>query len=184
MRIVLVGISCVGKTTIGQVLAQTLGFAFIDFDHEVEAHFGCGLGTVKKRFLTPASFRHATGPLLADCLARHPDQGLVLASCPSGLHAPYYRFLRRASATVVALTDSPENILKRLSFFDDHGRPIAVPLTPAALTYYRTDIRKDLAYFGRFYRKADLHFDVSGATPVDAAARLGISLRIPFRTGA
>ena len=36
MRIILVGVSCVGKSTIGQFLAEKHGLTFVDFDWEVE----------------------------------------------------------------------------------------------------------------------------------------------------
>ena len=36
MRIILVGVSCVGKSTIGKLLAEKLGYKFFDFDFEVE----------------------------------------------------------------------------------------------------------------------------------------------------
>jgi shikimate kinase len=36
MRIFLVGVACVGKTTVGKRLAETLGYPFFDLDEEVE----------------------------------------------------------------------------------------------------------------------------------------------------
>jgi len=40
MRCLLVGVSCVGKTTIGRLLARRLGCPFFDLDEEIERHFG------------------------------------------------------------------------------------------------------------------------------------------------
>ncbi len=36
MRIILVGVACVGKSTIGKLLAEIMGYKFFDFDIEVE----------------------------------------------------------------------------------------------------------------------------------------------------
>ena len=36
MRVYIVGISCVGKTTVGMLLAEKLGYDFIDFDSFVD----------------------------------------------------------------------------------------------------------------------------------------------------
>jgi len=171
-RIALVGVSCVGKTTVGRSLADVLACPFIDFDEAVEAHYGSGVGRVKGGLLTQASFRRAAAPILARLLARFADQGFVLALPPSGLHFPYYRMLRSAAATIVELTDSPRNILQRVTFYDDDSRPITVPLTPAARRYYLSEIRKDITYYRPFYRKADLSFDVAGRSPAEAALGL------------
>ena len=39
MRVLLTGVTCVGKTTIGPKLAELLGIPFFDLDLEVEAFF-------------------------------------------------------------------------------------------------------------------------------------------------
>jgi len=36
MKIILVGVSCVGKSTIGKTLAEKMGYKFFDFDVEIE----------------------------------------------------------------------------------------------------------------------------------------------------
>ena len=36
MKVLLVGVSCVGKTTIGRMLADRLGCPFLDLDEEIE----------------------------------------------------------------------------------------------------------------------------------------------------
>ena len=43
MRVVLTGVSCVGKTTVGRELAELLGANFFDLDHEIEMFFGTSI---------------------------------------------------------------------------------------------------------------------------------------------
>jgi ATP-dependent protease HslVU (ClpYQ) ATPase subunit len=40
MKVLLTGVSCVGKTTVGAKLASLLGYPFFDLDHEIETFFG------------------------------------------------------------------------------------------------------------------------------------------------
>ena len=40
MRIYLVGVSCVGKTAAGMLLAEKTGYEFVDFDEETKKEFG------------------------------------------------------------------------------------------------------------------------------------------------
>ena len=44
MTILLFGVSNVGKTTIGENLAQRLGYLFYDLDEEVKNHYDTTLG--------------------------------------------------------------------------------------------------------------------------------------------
>ena len=39
MIIYLVGISCVGKTTIGRLLAEKMNYSFYDLDDEIEKYY-------------------------------------------------------------------------------------------------------------------------------------------------
>lgn len=43
MRVSLVGVSCVGTTTIGRILADRRGWPFFDLDEEIERHFGTSI---------------------------------------------------------------------------------------------------------------------------------------------
>ena len=39
MIIYIVGISCVGKTTIGRMLAEKINYSFFDLDDEIESYY-------------------------------------------------------------------------------------------------------------------------------------------------
>jgi len=42
-NIILIGLMAVGKTTIGRLLADTLGWQFFDTDHEIESRAGADI---------------------------------------------------------------------------------------------------------------------------------------------
>ena len=39
MKILLFGVSCVGKSTVGEILAKKLGYKYFDLDDEVKKYF-------------------------------------------------------------------------------------------------------------------------------------------------
>ncbi|MBI4700959.1 MAG: hypothetical protein HY744_07330 [Deltaproteobacteria bacterium] len=160
MRVLLVGVGCVGKTTIGRLLAARLGVPFFDLDEEIEKHFGASVERLRGRFLTDYSYRKETSVVLGRLLTAHDD--CVVASVPSGLRDAYLRVVRRLDCVTVAIEDAPENILQRITFYDVDSQPIEKRLTDEEKRLYRREIRKDITFFGKTYRRADLHADIAG----------------------
>nr|WP_269433388.1 shikimate kinase [Limnochorda pilosa] len=164
------GVSCVGKTTIGGRAAALMGLDFFDLDHEIETFFNTSIERLQARFLTPHSYRDEAAKALDNLLARPESQHSLIALLPSGLMGGFLRTIKRSSGPVVVLWDKPENILERLTFYDIDSRPIKRKLTATDRRLYLREIKKDMAYFGRTYKRAHLRIDITGLN-VEAAAR-------------
>jgi shikimate kinase len=67
--IVMVGLMGAGKTSIGRRLAQRLGLAFVDADHEIEAAAGCTIEEIFERF-GEAAFRDGERKIIQRLLER------------------------------------------------------------------------------------------------------------------
>ena len=52
MRIFLTGVSCVGKTTLGKILAERLDCLFFDLDAEIELYFSESIERLRSRYRT------------------------------------------------------------------------------------------------------------------------------------
>ncbi len=52
MKVFLVGISDVGKTTIGKELANKLGYKFFDLDKEIEGYFNKSIEQIQSQLIT------------------------------------------------------------------------------------------------------------------------------------
>jgi shikimate kinase len=176
MRIFITGVSCVGKTTIGSIVASRAGYCFFDLDEEIERFFGISVERLQKRFLTIHSFRNESAKALVHVLT-HPDsRDCVIALPPSGLMGGYLRVLKKAGGTTVVLTDKPENILNRITFYDIDSRLIEKQLTEKEKRLYLREIKKDITYFRRSYGLAHTQVDVSGLLPEEAAEKVRQSL--------
>ena len=57
MKIILVGVSCVGKSTVGRILADQVGYKFFDFDFEVEKYFNSYITFLKRKWFSEYSYR-------------------------------------------------------------------------------------------------------------------------------
>jgi shikimate kinase len=169
MRALLVGVSCVGKTTIGPILARRLGCSSFDFDAEVEKHFETSIERLKARLFTEHSYRLECSVVLERIVATHPD--CVIAMPPSGLRDAYLRVLRKFRSLAVVIEDTPENILERLTFYDIDSKPIEKQLTVEEKRRYLREIKKEATYFRASYRRAALRADIAGLDP-EAAAQM------------
>ncbi|MFZ0931473.1 MAG: shikimate kinase [Syntrophobacteraceae bacterium] len=160
MKIFLVGVSCVGKTTIGKHLADRIEYQFIDFDEEIERYFLMPISRIKARFFSEHSFRAEASKILKRIIEQTGDH--VVAMPPSGLMDSYWKILKKSDSIIIVLKDRPENILDRITFFDDDSMPVRKELTPKERVHYLKDIKKDMTYFGKSYSRAQHTVDIAG----------------------
>jgi len=147
LRISLVGVSCVGTTTIGRILADRRGCPYFDLDEEIERHFGISIERLQARFLTGYSYRKECAVVLERIATGSPD--CVIALPPSGLRDAFLRVVRRVPCVTVAVHDTPEHILERIIFYDIDSRLIDKHLTDEERRLYLKEIKADISSSGR-----------------------------------
>ena len=172
MCIFLTGVSCVGKTTIGKKLAELLDVNFFDLDDEVEIFFNMSIERLQSKFITIRSFRDEAAKVLVHLLNQPESEDSVIALPPSGLMGGYLRVIKKTSGITAVITDKPENIFKRIKFFDIDSRPIEKELSPKEKKLYLREIKKDITYFGKSYHRANLQVDISALNQIQAALKV------------
>jgi len=162
MIIYLVGISCVGKTTIGRMLAEKIGFTFYDLDDEVESYYEAPIEVIQKECFSMNGFR-AKASVVLDSLFNQ-EGNLVVAGTPSGLRNSYLRVYKKYKKVKeiysVHLVDTPENILKRVVFFDEDSNPMEIELTESLKKKYLIKIRGDFNYFKKSLERATIQVNI------------------------
>ena len=169
MKIFLVGVACVGSTSIGKRLAQKMNCKFFDYTEEVERFFSKPIARIKSKFLTEYSFRKEAAIVIKKIINKNKDADFVVALPPSGMHAPYHRLIRSIKSTVIAICDSPENILKRITFYDDDSNRIDKVISDREKRLYLREIKKDITYYKTLHKKADYTVDIT-AKGIDESA--------------
>ncbi len=110
MNLVLIGYRATGKTTLARLLAQRLGWSWVDADVEIERRAGKAIARIFAEDGEPA-FRDLEAQVVADlCRSRH----LVLAAGGGAPMREESRRRMRASGKVVWLVARPETILARM----------------------------------------------------------------------
>ncbi len=183
MRIFLAGVSCVGKTTIGAQLAGLLDYRFFDLDVEIERFFETSIERLLSRHLTSQDFRRAASQALQHVLSREDSYNCVIALPPSGLLGGYWTVVSETrNAAIVVLRDAPENIFKRITFYDIDSRPVQKNLTDREKDLYLREIKRDITYFSRSFRRAHVSVDITGCSPDEASRKIKDALTpAPFK---
>lgn len=151
-RIYLTGFMGSGKSTIGPILANTLGYGFVDIDKAIEQQTG---KTVRQIFKDPGEeyFRTLEREVIQELLGKEH----IVISLGGGTIADPINFpLIRASGILVYLKTAPEHLFKRLHHKSD--RPILVDIAGDRLTEEALRLRIYELYTRReqFYEQADI----------------------------
>ncbi len=172
MKIFITGVACVGKSSIGKRLAERMKVQFFDLDHEIENFYGLPLGRIYNQYLTVYSYRKACSKALEKIIENNTHSDYIMAISPAGLHAPYYRMIRKTDGIVLVLKDTPENIVNRVCFYDDDSNPVEMKLTTHLKKEYIKEIKKDMTYFKPFHKKADYHINIEGLNIDESAQKI------------
>lgn len=181
MRILIGGVSCVGKTTIGARLADLLTQQFYDLDAEVQQFFGSSIERLQQRHLTLNGFRRDVARAFQHVLSRGESRNCVIALPPSGLTGPCWKVVQKMEdAFIIVLVDSPENIIERITFYDIDSRKVDKILSADEKLCYLQEIREDIKYFKRSWKKANLVVDIAYCFDADEAARKVLAALPPY----
>lgn len=165
MKILLTGISCVGKTTIGSQLAKKLNYRFFNLDVEVEIRNKKSIEQMQSEYLFRETYRKEIYcPILKDIIMSKTND-MIIELPPSGLRGSLWKVVKEMNDGVtIALQDKPENILKRITFYDFDSKKIDKKLTYAEEKLYLREIKLDNSFFNKHYKKASHRLNISKLT--------------------
>jgi XRE family transcriptional regulator, aerobic/anaerobic benzoate catabolism transcriptional regulator len=155
-RVALIGLRGAGKSTLGALLAQDLGFPFLELSREIEKFAGCTVGEIQSLYGQNA-YRRYERRAVEETIQLYPE---AVIAVPGGLVAePATYNLLLSHCTTVWLCAHPEDHMKRVAAQGDL-RPMA------GNQEAMDDLKGILAHRTPFYAKAQLHLDTS-ARPLD-----------------
>jgi XRE family aerobic/anaerobic benzoate catabolism transcriptional regulator len=155
-RVALIGLRGAGKSTLGQMLAEDLGFPFVELSREIEQFAGCSISEIQALYGQNA-YRRYERRALEEAIQIYPE---AVIAVPGGLVSDPATFNQLlAHCTTVWLQADPEDHMKRVSAQGDL-RPIA------ASKEAMEDLKVILAGRAAFYSKAELRLDTS-AQPLE-----------------
>ena len=167
-RIALVGLRGAGKSALGQLLADELGFAFVELSREIEKFAGCSVSEIQALYGMNA-YRRYERRALEEAIQIYPE---AVIATPGGLVSDPATFnLLLSHCTTVWLQASPEDHMRRVMEQGDL-RPMA------ASKEAMEDLKNILAGRAPFYSKAEFCLDTSAQPLQPTAAALCALVRL------
>ena len=166
-RIALIGLRGAGKTTLGQRLADDLGFTFIELSREIEKFAGCQISEIHNLYGANA-YRRYERRALEEAIQIYPE---VVIATPGGLVSESANFnLLLTHCTTVWLQADAADHMGRVAAQGDM-RPMA------GSREAMEDLKRILEGRAAFYSKADMAINTSGRSEDQAFAALRTSVR-------
>jgi XRE family transcriptional regulator, aerobic/anaerobic benzoate catabolism transcriptional regulator len=166
-RIALIGLRGAGKTSLGQRLADDMGFPFIELSREIEQFAGCQISEIHNLYGANA-YRRYERRALEEAIQIYPE---VVIATPGGLVSDSANFnLLLSHCTTVWLQADAADHMGRVAAQGDM-RPMA------ASREAMEDLKRILEGRSAFYSKADLAINTSGRSEDQAFAALRTSVR-------
>lgn len=152
------GLRGAGKSTLGAMLAEDLGFPFIELSREIEKFAGFSVGEIQNLYGQNA-YRRYERRALEEAIQIYPE---AVIATPGGIVSDPATFnLLLAHCTTAWLKAAPEDHMKRVTAQGD-TRPMAASREAMG------DLRAILTGRTPFYSKAEFHIDTSGR-PLEAS---------------
>lgn len=161
-RIALIGLRGAGKSTLGQMLADSLDVPFVELNRELERVAGCSISEVHN-LLGQAAYRRYERRALEETIQLYPD---AVIATPGGIVSDLATFnLLLSHCYTVWLKASPEEHMQRVLAQGDL-RPMA------GSSEAMDDLRRILAGRSALYGRADISFDTGGKTNAECFVQL------------
>ena len=150
-RVALIGLRGAGKSTLGRMLGDDLGFPFVELGREIEKLAGCSVAEIQALYGMNA-YRRYERRALEEAVQIYPE---AVIAVPGGLVSdPATLNLLLSHCTTVWLHADPEDHMKRVAAQGD-TRPMAD--SKEAMQ----DLKRILAGRAPFYSKAEYRLDTS-----------------------
>jgi len=149
--VALIGLRGAGKSTLGRMLGDDLGFPFVELGREIEKFAGCSVAEIQALYGMNA-YRRYERRALEEAVQIYPE---AVIAVPGGLVSDPATFnLLLSHCTTVWLHADPEDHMKRVAAQGD-TRPMAD--SKEAMQ----DLKRILAGRAPFYSKAEYRLDTS-----------------------
>lgn len=165
-NIVLTGFMGAGKSTVGRILAKTLGMRFVDTDEEIERRAGMSIPEIFSEY-GEEHFRDLESEVIREISSW--ENAVIVTGGGAVIREENRKWLRK-NGIIVYLHVEPEEAFRRLR--DNTSRPLLMVENPL------NRIRELMEKRREFYRDNDFEIDTTGLSPEEVAEEIIKKIKI------
>ena len=172
MKILIFGVSCVGKTTIGILLAKKLNCKFMDLDNINIKNYG-SIEAFQRVF--PFSYDRALKQgMTLRTLIDEDKEDVVIAVTPINYADGINELFELENVVAFEVQDTAEHIFDRLLFTDENDVIMedSEEYKLQHASYYLKEIKEDIAYYGNVYKKVENKIFLDGKSAEEGASMI------------
>lgn len=172
MKILLFGVSNVGKSTVGKLLAKRIGYNFYDLDDEVKKEYE----TTLEDFVRTENLLwrdRKRGRVIKKVLGK--EENMVFAISPISYPDNFKARIMSRDVLAIELTDTAENIFDRLIFSDENDNLYEDDdYKELHRKHYLSDIQGDIDWYGTVYSQMGIKnkLEIQNESPDQVVERL------------
>jgi len=168
MIIALFGITCVGKTTVGKIISEKLGYEFYDLDEELKLYFNDTISNIQDSSFNRYGFDGKKGIVLKEIIGKCSENATIAVS-PIYYTVNYNNLFKKNNVFSIVLQDTPENIVDRMIYTDDDDNIIEINLAEAELKEELSDVKYFISRYKNAYSRIEHHYQINGKTADEVA---------------
>ncbi|MDR1111333.1 MAG: hypothetical protein LBP92_11735 [Deltaproteobacteria bacterium] len=166
MIFALFGVTCVGKTTIGQIVSEILCYDFYDLDIELKLYFNDTIENIQDSCFNRFEYDNKKVKALKNVVKKC-NKNTIIAMSPIYYASKYKSLFKINNILSIELQDTPENIAKRIIYTDENDNLIE---------NIESDLQRDIddiKYYITHYKKAfsniEHKYQINGKSALEAA---------------
>lgn len=168
--ILLFGVSCVGKTTIGEILSEKLKYKFFDLDKVIRDKYKI----TQQKFVDTGTIRQRDeirGEIIEEIIKSESD--CIIAVTPMSNPEFFVECTKMKNVISIELIDLVENIFQRTVFSNENDVIYKDDFYKNLhKDHYMNEIEKDLIWYGHINEIIKNKFFINNMSPEDAASKL------------
>lgn len=172
MIIALFGVQCVGKSTIGELLAKKLNYEFYNLDLERIKYYNMTIEQMKSKWGFPYQYDKSKMIVLENLLNSCGENTIIDMSLFIYTRS-YIGLFKNKNIIRILLKDKSVNITKRLVFTDENDDLLVDDgYLEKHFDYYLTKVREDIEWTRSVFSKIENKYNINGKSAEDSATEI------------
>ena len=147
MKILIFGVSCVGKSTVGNLLSKKINYKFYDLDEETVKYCNMSIDMFIEFYDSRIERDSIREEILSNIIE---NESNMVVAVPPILYNDYINdVIEQEDIIALELQDSVDNIFSRLIFTDENGKTLtdSEKYKNKHKNHYLNEIKEDIEFY-------------------------------------